>query len=65
MKRARLIKRTQLSERQPSVAPSEAKSSAVRQAVTSVREWVRGHKATQEAQARRMFSALFAQPQAD
>jgi hypothetical protein len=62
MKRARLIKRTQLSEHRPS---AEEKSSAVRQAVTSVREWVRDHKATQEAQARRMFSALFAQPQTD
>lgn len=65
MKRARLIKRTQLSERQPSAAPTEAKSSAVRQAVSSVREWVREHRSAQQAQARRMFSALFAQPQTD
>ena len=63
MKRARLIKR----HHQPTADQSAptVKSSAIKQAVRSVREWVREHQPAPPQRARQMFAALFVQPQTE
>ncbi|MFN7945935.1 MAG: hypothetical protein U0Z53_11325 [Blastocatellia bacterium] len=63
MKRARLIKRNHQPPADKS-APA-VKSSSIKQAVRSVREWVRTHQPAPQQQARQMFAALFAQPQTE